>query len=100
MTGPFQSETESLLADLIALPTISSESNLEMIALLANLLGDCGCHVEIQTDDSGTKANLLARLGPAPLLIEWDTDVPAWAELRDEAARADAALSRARRVAA
>lgn len=78
MTGPFQSETESLLADLIALPTISADSNLEMIALLANRLGDCGCHVELQTDDSGTKANLLARLGPEQpggILLSGHTDV-------------------------
>lgn len=36
----------------------------------------------------------LARTGPKPLLIEWDTDVPDWPILRAEADRADAALSR------
>lgn len=56
--------TTDLLGDLIALPTISADSNLEMIALLANRLGDHGAHVEIQTDETGTKANLLARIGP------------------------------------
>ncbi|MFD1344143.1 MNIO family bufferin maturase [Litorisediminicola beolgyonensis] len=35
----------------------------------------------------------LARSGARPVLIEWDTDVPAFATLRDEAARAEAALS-------
>jgi len=37
----------------------------------------------------------LERSGPRPLLIEWDTDVPEWAVLRAEAARAEAALKRA-----
>jgi uncharacterized protein (UPF0276 family) len=45
--------------------------------------------------------NVLDLSGPAPLLIEWDTDVPEWSELRTEAQRADDALSRAaERVAA
>jgi hypothetical protein len=35
----------------------------------------------------------LARTGPKPLLIEWDTDVPDWPVLRAEAARAACALA-------
>ncbi len=35
----------------------------------------------------------LAKSGPKPLLIEWDTDVPGWSVLTDEMARADAALA-------
>lgn len=35
----------------------------------------------------------LAKSGPKPLLIEWDTDVPEWPVLADEIARADHALS-------
>lgn len=35
----------------------------------------------------------LARSGPKPLLIEWDTDVPEWSVLSAEIARADAALA-------
>ncbi|MEL6914279.1 MAG: DUF692 domain-containing protein [Pseudomonadota bacterium] len=35
----------------------------------------------------------LARSGPRPTLIEWDTDVPDWPTLRAEAERAHAALS-------
>ena len=34
----------------------------------------------------------LARSGPRPILVEWDTDVPAWPVLAAEAARAGAAL--------
>ncbi|ROT98554.1 DUF692 domain-containing protein [Histidinibacterium lentulum] len=36
----------------------------------------------------------LARTGPKPLLIEWDTDVPDWPVLRAEAGRAARALDR------
>ncbi len=35
----------------------------------------------------------LAKSGPKPLLIEWDTDVPEWPVLAAEVARADQALS-------
>ncbi|SLN48156.1 MNIO family bufferin maturase [Roseisalinus antarcticus] len=35
----------------------------------------------------------LARTGPRPVLIEWDTDVPDWPVLRQEAARAARALN-------
>ncbi len=35
----------------------------------------------------------LTQTGPAPLLIEWDTDVPPFAVLRNEAARAEVALT-------
>lgn len=36
----------------------------------------------------------LARTGPAPVLVEWDTDVPDWPVLRAEAERAAALLAR------
>ena len=36
----------------------------------------------------------LVRSGPKPLLIEWDTDVPAWPVLAEEARRAEEALAR------
>ena len=35
----------------------------------------------------------LAKSGPKPLLIEWDTDVPEWPVLAEEIARADRALA-------
>ncbi|MEX0317018.1 MAG: DUF692 family multinuclear iron-containing protein [Ruegeria sp.] len=37
---------------------------------------------------------VLDRSGPKPVLIEWDTDVPDWPILRDEAVRAQTALER------
>ncbi|MEL6235515.1 MAG: DUF692 domain-containing protein [Pseudomonadota bacterium] len=42
----------------------------------------------------------LARSGPRPLLVEWDTDVPDWPVLAGEAQRAKAALERCRRPVA
>jgi len=42
----------------------------------------------------------LARLGPVPTLIEWDTDVPALDVLVSEARKADACLERIRALAA
>ncbi|WP_407492228.1 DUF692 family multinuclear iron-containing protein [Pseudooceanicola sp. MF1-13] len=44
--------------------------------------------------------DVLARSGPLPLLIEWDTDVPDWADLQAEAQRATDALCRAHARAA
>jgi uncharacterized protein len=37
----------------------------------------------------------VSRAGPVPTLIEWDNDVPSFATLAAEAARADAVLARA-----
>ena len=59
---------------------------------------DCG---DIVIDDHGSRvhapvwqvfAHALRRLGPRPTLIEWDTDLPAWAVLLDEAAQAEAMI--------
>lgn len=56
--------TVEILRDLIAFPTVSADSNLEMIAHLANRLNDAGAHVQMMTDPSGHKANLFATIGP------------------------------------
>jgi len=56
--------TKDILADLIAFPTVSADSNLDMIAYLASRLEDCGADVHLFTDPSGKKANLFATLGP------------------------------------
>ena len=45
-------------------------------------------------------AHVIGATGPLPTLIEWDTDVPAYAVLRAEAHRADAMLDLARRARA
>jgi uncharacterized protein (UPF0276 family) len=39
-------------------------------------------------------AEVIARTGPLPTLIEWDNEVPAFATLLEEAARAEAILAR------
>ena len=44
--------TKDILADLIAFPTVSANSNLDMIAYLASRLEDCGADVLQFTDPS------------------------------------------------
>ncbi len=56
--------TKQILSDLIAFPTVSVDSNLDMISYLAARLIDCGAKVEIFHDETGEKANLFATLGP------------------------------------
>ena len=58
------SDTVALLGDLIAFPTVSELSNLDMIAYLAHLLEQSGAQVDIYHDDIGHKANLFATIGP------------------------------------
>ncbi|MGR3761319.1 acetylornithine deacetylase [Roseobacteraceae bacterium NS-SX3] len=60
----FLAETTGLLGELIAFPTVSADSNLDMIAHLANRLDDAGATVHIWTDPTGKKANLFATIGP------------------------------------
>lgn len=70
---------EALLAEFIAFPTVSSDSNLAMIDRLAALLEDAGARVWTQGDPGGTKANLFATMGPEDarggLLLSGHTDV-------------------------
>jgi acetylornithine deacetylase len=71
-------ETRDILRDLVAFPTVSADSNLEMIAYLATRLGDAGAQIELQQDDSGKKANLFATLGPdtdGGILLSGHSDV-------------------------
>lgn len=56
--------TVDLLEKLIAFPTISSDSNLELINFAAQKLEALGATVRVSPDDSGHKANLFATLGP------------------------------------
>ncbi|WP_180898238.1 acetylornithine deacetylase [Martelella soudanensis] len=67
-----------ILADLVAFPSVSSESNLPVIAYIADRLSDCGARVEILTDATGSKANLFATLGddrPGGLMLSGHSDV-------------------------
>lgn len=56
--------TIDILADLIAFPTVSSDSNLAMIAYLSDQLERVGAQVDVFHDEAGQKANLFATLGP------------------------------------
>lgn len=57
-------QTKALLSDLIAFPTVSANSNLQMIDYMAQHLRACGADIQVMTDESGQKANLFATLGP------------------------------------
>ncbi len=61
--SPLENTVQTLEA-LIAFPTVSSDSNLSMIAYLAERLETCGAQIKIMHDESGNKANLFATLGP------------------------------------
>lgn len=70
--------TIKTLERLVAYPTVSSDSNLEMIHDLAGVLEMHGARVDVFEDSSGAKANLFATLGPdAPggLVLSGHTDV-------------------------
>lgn len=57
-------ETVDLLGHLIAFPTISTDSNLDMMAFLAGRLEEAGAQVDLYHDETGAKANLFATIGP------------------------------------
>lgn len=67
-----------ILDRLIAFPTISSDSNLELIGYSRSLLSAAGARTQIVHDETGAKANLYARVGPpdgAAVLLSAHTDV-------------------------
>jgi len=57
-------ETVGLLGELIAFPTVSTDSNLALIAWASDRLGALGAQVRLSTDETGQKANLFATFGP------------------------------------
>ena len=64
MTHAHLDHTTNLLDTLIAYPTISTDSNTDLIHFAANFLQALGAKVKISPDASGRKANLFATLGP------------------------------------
>ncbi len=67
-----------VLSDLIAFPTVSSDSNLAIIEYLADRLDRVGARVQVHKDAAGGKANLYATLGPdraGGILLVGHTDV-------------------------
>ncbi|QDZ02664.1 acetylornithine deacetylase [Nitratireductor mangrovi] len=70
--------TRAILADLVSFPSVSSDSNLDLITYAADLLSSVGATLSIMRDDSGSKANLFATLGPAGdggIVLSGHTDV-------------------------
>ena len=67
-----------ILRDLIAFPTVSTDSNIDMIQYAAGLLEDVGARCEVIVSPCGTKANLFATMGPEQdggILLSGHSDV-------------------------
>jgi acetylornithine deacetylase len=67
-----------MLDRLVAFPTVSSRSNLDLIAFVESYLGDLGVTTHRVPDATGEKASLFARIGPeAPdgVVLSGHTDV-------------------------
>ncbi|NVO22014.1 acetylornithine deacetylase [Donghicola mangrovi] len=58
------SRAQAILADLIRFPSISVDSNADIIGYLQDALTQVGARVTLQHDATGAKANLWATLGP------------------------------------
>ncbi len=57
-------ETLAVLDDLIAFPTVALTPNVDLIGYVRDRLEALGASVVLTHDDSGTKANLFATIGP------------------------------------
>jgi acetylornithine deacetylase len=72
-------ETLEILADLIGFASVSSESNLEMIAYINHRLDQIGTRTYLTLNETGNKANLFATLGPPEadggIVLSGHTDV-------------------------
>jgi acetylornithine deacetylase len=71
-------ETRSILRDLIAFPTISADSNLELIAYANARLDAMGVRTHLTLSPAGDKANLFATIGPdvdGGVVLSGHTDV-------------------------
>ena len=70
--------TQDILGDLIAFPTVSADSNRALIDYCANLLRTVDADITIIEDLGGHKANLYATIGPKDVggvLLSGHTDV-------------------------
>ncbi len=77
MTGAL-AETRSILRDLIGFPTISVDSNLELIAYANARLDALGAKTHLTLSPAGDKANLFATIGPdvdGGVVLSGHTDV-------------------------
>ncbi len=72
------SETEKILEKLIGYPTVSRDSNLDLIYFIESYLTDLGISSELIFNQEKTKANLHAKIGPQELpgiMLSGHTDV-------------------------
>jgi acetylornithine deacetylase len=70
--------SRALLERLIGFATVSRESNLELIAFMAQYLAEFGVDSELFYNDARTKANLFATIGPRDrggIVLSGHTDV-------------------------
>jgi len=70
--------TVALLGELVSFPTVSAGSNLDLIHHIAAYLDDFGIASQLSHDESGTKANLFATIGPpidGGIVLSGHTDV-------------------------
>jgi acetylornithine deacetylase len=59
-----QSDYHAILKELVAFPTVSADSNLALIDYVETLLDGHGYRTDRRCNEDGSKANLLARIGP------------------------------------
>ena len=72
------SPSVDLLRQLVAFPTVSRDSNLDLIHFVRDALKACGADIRLTYDDDKRKANLFATLGPREgrgLVLSGHTDV-------------------------
>lgn len=59
-----RNQTMLLLGDLVGFPTVTSESNLDLISYIADRLEPLAASIRITHDEQRSKANLFATIGP------------------------------------
>ena len=71
-------KTVSILTDLVEYPSVSSESNLEIINYLEDKIKSCGGKVDIMTTADNKQANIFGTIGPeidGGIVLSGHTDV-------------------------
>ena len=59
-----RNETMLILGDLVGFPTVTGDSNLNLITYVTSRLEPLGADIRVTYDQTGTQANLLATIGP------------------------------------
>ena len=70
--------SQEMLAKLVSFPTVSRDSNLELIDFIRDYLGEYGVESRLVPNEDGRKANLYATVGPATeggVVLSGHTDV-------------------------